>query len=188
MPRIKVSTSCLIYISLVIVFTCFPITSRAAGPCRDLVVGRCFEKAIAECTAGINTGKLSNTALSDMHTWRGFAYKETGDTGKAMIDFERAISLNPGNEMPYIGRALAYERDRDYASARADFSRAIGINPQNQAAWEHRGILSYVEGKYKDAVNDLSRATELDPKNPRALSFRGNTYAALNESEKALKD
>ena len=101
-----------------------------------------------------------------------------------MIDFDRAISLNPGNEMPYVGRAQAYERDRNYASARADLSRAIEINPLNLAAWEHRGILSYVEGKYKDAVKDLSRAIELDPNNPRALSFRGNAYAALNEIRK----
>ena len=60
MPGIKVSTSCVIYISLVMVLICFPITSGASGPCRDLVVGRHFEKAIAECTAGINAGNLSN--------------------------------------------------------------------------------------------------------------------------------
>ncbi len=93
-----------------------------------------FENASADlrigaCTALIQSGQETQTAIAVAFTNRGFAYRMKGDNGRAVEDFDQALKLVPNYAVALNGRGLARHSLRDYDQAIADFSQAINLNP-----------------------------------------------------------
>lgn len=124
-----------------------PSTAYGPGACRDLVMQGRFGDAVREWTGVIGSGTLSIDALAAGHAWRGFACVGTGDTGKAMGDFDRAIEMDPKNDTAYLGRGQIHEMKKDYAAGQGGARLHEG----------HR-----VEAEQPGALCDASRAVQGD--------------------------
>ena len=55
---------------------------------------------------------------------RGMAYEQLNDKSRAVVDYSKAISLNPNYAEAYYNRGLCYESLGDKTGARADFAKA----------------------------------------------------------------
>jgi tetratricopeptide (TPR) repeat protein len=90
---------------------------------------------------------------------RGDAYREKGDLSKAMEDYKKALTLNPGDERKarienalsnaYVDRSV----DQKEASAElADYDEALRINPNNVVGLNNRGAVYTLKEEYDRAV------------------------------------
>jgi tetratricopeptide (TPR) repeat protein len=123
----------------------------------------------------LNGAKTSGSAPAEVENLRGLALLLDGDTAKALVSFDKALSLQPSLQPARFNRALAFLRNREYAKAAADL--------QNVYADEHsalRGDAAYHLGIAYDRMNRpaeaetwLDRAIKLDEKLDAALLYVG---------------
>src|SRR5437870_530275 len=66
---------------------------------------------------------------------RGNGYLEMYELDLALVDFSKAIELDPKYADAYIGRGLS---QRELDKAMVDFNRAIELDPTNARAYYHR--------------------------------------------------
>ncbi|HLI98931.1 MAG TPA: tetratricopeptide repeat protein [Bradyrhizobium sp.] len=96
-----------------------------------------YNLAITECSQAIKLGPGADATLagggerlgkdrviSDYYAERGFAYLKKDDIGRAMVDLDNAIRLDPDNGRALKARGLAFEAKGDTARAEADFAAA----------------------------------------------------------------
>ncbi len=84
---------------------------------------------------------------------------------EAVIDYSRAIELDPKYAVAYYNRGNAYHNKQQYEQAIADYSRAIELDPTYALAYINRGYAYYNKQQYEQAMRDYTRALELDPNN-----------------------
>ena len=63
----------------------------------------------------------------------------SGDTDRALADFEQAAKFAPQNSIAYYNRGLAYRDKHEIDRAIANFDEAIKNNPSYAAAYYNRG-------------------------------------------------
>ena len=115
-------------------------------------------------------------------------YCETGDYYKAIVDYDKAIELDPKNAITYRSRGYAYYRIGIYDKAIADYDKAIELDPEDAATYHNRGDIYREKGEYDKAIADYSKVIELDPENATVYIDRGNAYAEKGEYDKTIAD
>jgi len=126
----------------------------------------------------------------------GYAYKENKDFDNAIINFNKAIELNPYNskykdEIRNISNVEmlkgkdAYDL-KDYQMALDYFNKALEYDPSNSAAMFRIGNIYYAIKEYKKAANVLQGGLKINNRNYKVLYMVGKCYVAMNEYEKAL--
>ncbi len=83
------------------------------------------------------------------------------DYQRAMDDYNKALSLQPGNAFAYFNRANIKVRLKDYTGAIQDYSRAIEFEPGLAEAFFNRALTLIYLNDTRSACIDLSRAGEL---------------------------
>jgi len=106
----------------------------------------------------------------------------------AIIQFTKAVELDPDYDKAYIQRASAYSRIGEHKHAAEDYDRALAFD-------EKEAELHYFSGKewhrYGDnprAMIRLSSAINLKHNFLEAYQVRRDVYIVLKEYEKALED
>lgn len=78
-------------------------------------------------------------AAADRALWdvvAGIGHSAMGDAGSAAAAFERALALDPANELALLGRGVAMVIRGDEAGAIEAYKAALKVNPKNKAAAE----------------------------------------------------
>lgn len=84
-----------------------------------------------------------------------------GDYNQALINFNKAIEIDPESVEAYINRGLVLGIMGDYSSALQDFNKSIDIDPDNAEAYKSRGITKlYLEQKIA-GCKDLTQAARM---------------------------
>jgi tetratricopeptide (TPR) repeat protein len=81
----------------------------------------------------------------------------------AIVDFNRAISLNPKLEEAYFARAKAKKGLSDYDGSIDDYAIVIELNPKNANAHNNLGNLLYNKGMISEAAINYRCALALKP-------------------------
>ena len=66
----------------------------------------------------------------------GLGFATIGDGQKALAAFERAVLLDPKNELGYLGRGVASVMLGQEKTAEASLEKTLELNPKNKAARE----------------------------------------------------
>jgi tetratricopeptide (TPR) repeat protein len=103
----------------------------------------------------------------------GLQKERQNDYQGALIEYDRAITLNPRYADAYVGRGFAKYKLGERSSAVSDFSTAIALNPKSARAYQNRGTM-YLEFKdWEYAIRDFDKAIEIDPNYAEAYIGRG---------------
>ena len=70
----------------------------------------------------------------------GGQYGTGGQYDLAVIEFTKAIEINPRYAEAYIHRGLAYDAHGEHDQAILDYDKAFEINPRYAKTYIHRGI------------------------------------------------
>lgn len=90
----------------------------------------------------------------------------TRDYSGAIIDFDRAIELNPVFIQAYQNRGYAKANLQDFMGAIADYNKVLEIkdndanyhNDRNNGIYSNRGVAKYNLQDYRGAIDDFSKA------------------------------
>jgi len=147
---------------------------------------------------------------------RGIQFASRGDYEKAIMDFTKALKLQPNMGSIYTLRGRAYvanaskvvsstadfseivvsikgsltpKQTEDYDRAIDDFTKAIELEPNNAVNYRERGR-AYSNGKKDDdkAIADCNQAIRLNPNYILAYNVRGNLYKGKKDYGKAIED
>ncbi|MGI0479732.1 protein kinase domain-containing protein [Geminocystis sp. CENA526] len=118
----------------------------------------------------------------------GYNYRELKQYEKAIIDYTKAIELDPNYIYAYNNRGVVYENLKEYEKAIMDYTKAIELDPNYKSAYNNRGIVYGQLKEYEKAIMDYTKAIELDPNYTYAYNNRGVAYENLKEYEKAIMD
>jgi tetratricopeptide (TPR) repeat protein len=108
----------------------------------------------------------------------------------ALIDVNKAISLNPNLASAYSRRGSIKFALKNIPEALADYNRAIGLNPQFAFAYNNRGLLKVDNlNDVPGALADYNQAIGLNPQFAFAYNNRGLLKEdKLNDAQGALID
>ena len=150
-----------------------------------------YDQALAYLTsalAAIPEGGECSTDPSETYFVRGNVHLYRSDYDLALVDYDKAIELDPEYATAYNNRGIAYRHLGEYEKALADYGKAIELDPEYAYAYNNRGNTYGDLGEHEKALADYSKAIELDPEFARAYNNRGNTYEDLGEYEQAIAD
>ncbi|MCB9193670.1 MAG: tetratricopeptide repeat protein [Flavobacteriales bacterium] len=126
---------------------------------------------------------------------RGGCFAQEGDSAKARMDLDRAISLDPRDPVSWNARGFhRYATFGEHERAIRDYDRAIKLNPNYSYAFNNRGWSRARSGDDKGAERDIRVAGKKNPKNPYVdlnlgliLLSRGDTLHACSSLHDAVE-
>ena len=145
-----------------------------------------FEEIIALLT----DEELEIQMDADLYLRRGntWYYKKDYDYDKAIIDYNKAIEINPKNEELYIWLGTTWYNKKDYDEAISNYNKAIKINPKYELAFYDRGLAHIAKGEYLAAIKDCDEVIEFNPNYVDAYISRGSIRRFLKEYNTAIED
>ncbi len=117
----------------------------------------------------------------------GDSLRKEGEYEKAVVEFNKAIKLDPTYDWAFAHRGEAFRQNEEYGKAIADFDKAIELDPDYAWAFASRGDSYRLLENYDQAIADFNKTIELDPYH-WAYAHRGETWRQSGEYEKAISD
>ena len=123
----------------------------------------------------------------------GDSYRDLGEYQRAIVDYHKAIELDPYYSLAYYNRGLCYQEQLQYqlaiedsyngiedydktfeyfdlatldSKAIEDFDKAIELDPYYSLAYYNRGLCYQEQLQYQRAIEDWDKVIELDPNDP----------------------
>lgn len=97
----------------------------------------------------------------------------TEDYKGAVLDYSKAIKLNPNFIAAYENRGKSKLYLKDYRGAIIDFNRAIELNPDNADYFVYRSDAKSKLLDFDGALNDINTFIVLQPNNCFGYKIRG---------------
>ncbi len=127
-------------------------------------------------------------ALARPWVGRGTSLWSQGDNPRAILNYNRALRLNPTYLEAVQDRGTSYAEMGELSPAIADFTRAISLSPDFYKAYFNRGTCYNRQGQLDSALSDFNRAIKLYPSFAEAYVNRGIAFAEQGQAERALAD
>lgn len=137
------------------------------------------------------------TIRAERHYSQGEQKSAAKDYKNAIVEFDKAIELNPEHVRAYYNRGLAKVSINDYVKAIDDYTSTIRIDSKHALAYFTRGRAKYNLGKsktdngnvaeaqqlYQAAIDDYTQAIQLLPNYAMVYNNRGWTKYNLGKSK-----
>lgn len=125
---------------------------------------------------------------SSGYVGRANVFINRGMRKEALLDYDKAVELDPNNVYAWANRGITRVQVGDLAGARSDLAKAEAIDPAFVQNWIGRGMLADVERRPRDAAEAYTRALEQEPDNLYGIQHRAEAYASLGDNQRALAD
>jgi tetratricopeptide (TPR) repeat protein len=119
---------------------------------------------------------------------RGTLQNGPNGADRALVDFNRAIDLDPAFAKAYNNRGIAYLSEGNLDSALKDFKKTIELQPDYFDAYNNRGIIFAYLKEYDKALADFNRAQSLNPGYLPVYLNRGIAYMQKGSCDLAIRD
>ncbi len=119
---------------------------------------------------------------------RGVANDSLKNYSQAIIDYNKALALNPNFQKAYYALAKAYLSNNQLDNALELASRAVQKFPEVAEAYEVRYLVYYKRGELLNAINDLSKLETLTENKASVLFTRGAYYFEYEHFQNAKSD
>jgi tetratricopeptide (TPR) repeat protein len=148
---------------------------KSGGPWRDR--GSSEEPREAEPVVGIEAAE----AIS-----RAEMLRTDGQLEAALIEFERAIEVNPRLTVAYLGAGDIYRQQGNYPEAEKRYATAAEVEPRNFDAQYYHGLTLQLMNRVSEAVRAYLRALSIRPEDFEANLNLATAYLQLQEAGQAL--
>ncbi len=112
----------------------------------------------------IATARTSPTSFVN-HNNLGDMYARHGQFEKSIVEFEKALSLNPNYADAYNNLGNTFGRMGRMNDAIASYQYALKLNPGIWQSYENIGVIYFGQKKYALAEENTRKAVELYPEN-----------------------
>jgi tetratricopeptide (TPR) repeat protein len=128
---------------------------------------------------------FSKNHLVRLFVSKGVAYLLREQHEQAILDFDKAIELDPKFAVAYARRGATYQLQEQHQQAIPDFDKVILLDPKLDWAYARRGQVYDEQKQDEQAIADFDKAILLDPKLDWAYARRGQVYLNLRNVEAA---
>ena len=117
---------------------------------------------------------------------RADSYVKVDELQKALLDYTKMITLNPGNEDIYLKRINLYIKMKSYSEALSDIDFLLNSDDTNALIYFYKGIINRNRGEIIDA---LKKFQNKPPKFDQLDSHERHivTCAIIGQSPECLK-
>jgi tetratricopeptide (TPR) repeat protein len=165
-----------------------------------------FEEALVEINKAIDLDATKARFFGS----RGALHSMQKNREKAIADYNKAIELDPTDFFPHVNLSkekylledmngscvclknahalLVKNNPNDPIKMEIDEARVDYCDSLKPSYYYQRGIALFNKHEYMKALEVYTTGLKTFPDNRLMLNFRGNTYFALNEFEKAIGD
>jgi tetratricopeptide (TPR) repeat protein len=119
---------------------------------------------------------------------RGLAKSNLGRDRDAIVDYDRAIVLNPKLTDAYTNRGVSKAHSGNKQAAITDYDLALALNSKDIVIYYNRGVAKSDLGNKQGAIADYDRAIALAPKYAKAYGNRGVAKYELGNKQGAIAD
>ncbi|WP_016951800.1 tetratricopeptide repeat protein [Anabaena sp. PCC 7108] len=119
---------------------------------------------------------------------RGLIYFQSGDSQKALRDYNTAMQLNPKLASAYNNRANYYAAGGELVAALTDYDQALDLNPRHVRAWINRGITLRDLSQYAEAIDNFEMVLLFGQLQGNIWAERGRTYHLWGDWNCAIAD
>jgi len=148
-----------------------------------------IEPAQEACAKAIESGN----AGAEGHICLGTFENATGQSEKAVEQFQQAVQLDPVNDQAYWHLAEAYQNLNQLDKAEETFKRRISVRPNYWRGYSALGVFYISQAEYDKAQALFEKAVSLKPNNYRdysnlgaALLYEGKDEEATRAFEKSI--
>jgi Flp pilus assembly protein TadD len=113
--------------------------------------------------------------------------RRTGDLGRAIELYRRAVAIAPGDRDARYNLAITLQDAGRHDEATEALTAAIAVDPGRPEAHNALGIALALRGELEGARQELAKSVELDPHNARAFNNLGNVLRDLKRPDEAEK-
>lgn len=116
---------------------------------------------------------------------KGAALIILGRYGEALESIDRALDINPYNEVAWVNKGNALTKMGRLVDALRCFNAAIKVNPAYEVAWNNKGNALARLGRFEEALRCYEKALDLDPDYRGAWVNKGYVLAKLGRYDEA---
>jgi tetratricopeptide (TPR) repeat protein/S1-C subfamily serine protease len=131
---------------------------------------------------------LKDRPESHLFILRGHNKSDAGDRSAALLDFNKAISLDPNSPRGYTSRAILNLGFGGNAKAITDFDQAISLDDRWDVAYFGRANAKLVSDDLQGALLDANKVISLEPKSHSGYLVRANIQSRLGDNQRASLD
>jgi len=110
----------------------------------------------------------TGSAIAETHFKQGVACLKHKKYDQAIVEFNKAIAINPNYAEYYYSRGYAYAGKKQHEEAITDFTRAIELKPDYVDAYVRRGFSYAYLLELPEATSDVTKALEINPNHQMA--------------------
>ncbi|MYB64008.1 tetratricopeptide repeat protein [Candidatus Poribacteria bacterium] len=107
---------------------------------------------------------------------------------KAIVDYDKALKLNPKLTEAYEDRGVVKDELSDFEGSISDYDSAIRLNPEKASLYNNRGLAKSELGDVEGAIADYDKSIELKPNDTDAYNNRGLAKSELGDKKGAISD
>jgi tetratricopeptide (TPR) repeat protein len=145
-----------------------------------------FDEIIALLTDEVLKNEKDKAA--ELYIWRGNTWYNKKDYDNAIIDYSKAIDINPNYELAFYNRGSAWVAKKEYDKAKADYTKIIKLNSEDaDTYYTARGNVWKAQQKYDKAIADYTKAIKRNPSFANAYYNRGLAKKEKNGNSKEIK-
>jgi predicted CXXCH cytochrome family protein len=115
----------------------------------------------------------------------GDAWLASGEQGKAVEAYERAVQLTPQNLRALQSLARGWKAAGELARSSQVLQQAIQIAPSDATSWYQYGVVASQLGRTPEAIEHLDKAIALNPDLPGVYTTLAGIQAAAGQKEQA---
>ncbi|MBC7449253.1 MAG: tetratricopeptide repeat protein [Hymenobacteraceae bacterium] len=121
-------------------------------------IEREYQPAINFLNEALKRGPFEERA----YFYKGMVYAETGDTTRAISNFQTAAEQAPEMADAYSQLAAIYHARKDYKTARQYLDAGLRTSPEDGFLYYNAGVNLALQGRTDSALTLFTRATALD--------------------------
>ncbi|MFZ7125662.1 MAG: TPR end-of-group domain-containing protein [Desulfobacterales bacterium] len=135
----------------------------------------------------------SAVAATTYYNW-GSVFENQGLINSAVVNYEKAVQLNPSHALSLNNLGILYCRNGDYAKGIRQFEKALKIDPGMAKTHSNIAIAFYHTGRLEDALHHFYETLRLDPEHDPIvdyniaciLSLQGEVAASIEHLKIAI--
>jgi tetratricopeptide (TPR) repeat protein len=120
--------------------------------------------------------------------YRGRAKRDGGDFRGAIVEFDKAIEIDPRHARYYFHRGVAKQGNGDLDHAIVDYTNAIELDPQHSLVYNNRAAAKWTQGDLEGALADYDKAIDVPGRYSGAYINRGALKQRNGNLEGAIAD
>lgn len=128
-----------------------------------------------------------NPNLADSHTNMGNAFMFTGDPENAILEYKKALELDPKSEQTWHNLGVAYTRKNNHLKAMECYRRSIALYPVNSGDFINLIDSCLKLDKFEEAIEAARMGIRFHQNDAQMRSSAANVFLRSGKFEEALE-